>query len=106
MLGPIYGATITPQRPTSDGLGNLTFADLTPIDNVVVALDGPSSTEDSVYADAGSIYVPRGSDIANGDRVPYQGRNFVVIGEPLWDMNHPLTNDDFGYIEVKIQWGG
>jgi hypothetical protein len=106
MVGSVYGITITPERPTSDGLGNLSWTNLADIDNAVFALDAPSTNEDSVYAQTGSLFVPRGSDITNGDRVPYQGRNFVAIGVPLWDMNHPLTNDDFGYIEVRIQWGG
>jgi hypothetical protein len=106
MLGSIFGVTLTPQRPTSDGLGNLSWADLAAIANAVFALDAPSMTDDSVYTQAGSLFVPRGSDITNGDRVPYQGRNFVVVGVPMWDMNHPLTNDDFGYLEVRIQWGG
>ena len=106
MLGPIYGVTITPQRPTSDGLGNLSFANLAPIPGAVFALEAPGSNEDSVYFQGGSLFVPRGSNITNGDRVVYQGRNFVVQGVQMWDMNHPLTNEDFGYVEVRIEWGG
>lgn len=103
---PVLGETITPQRPTSDGLGNLSWTDLADIDNAVFALEVSSSNEDSVYSQTGSLFVPRGSDITNGDRVPYHGRNFVVVGVPMWDMNHPFTNDDLGYVEVAIQWGG
>lgn len=106
MLGPVYGVTITPQRPTSDGLGNLSWANLTAIPDAVFALDAPSSNGDSLYSQSGSLFVPRGSDIANGDRINYQGRAYVAVGEPMWDMNHPLTDEDFGYLEVKIQWGG
>lgn len=106
MLGPIYGVTITPQRPTSDGLGNLSWANRSAISNAVFALDAPSANGDSVYSQSGSLFVPRGSVIANGDRITYQGRTFVAVGEPMWDMNHPLTGEDLGYAEVKIQWGG
>jgi hypothetical protein len=106
LLGPIAGETIVAQRPTSDGLGNLSWADLTAIDNAVFALESPSSDGDSVYTQTGSLFVPRGSDITNGDRVTFQGRYFVVVGPPAWDMNHPMTGEDFGYVEVRIQWGG
>jgi len=106
LLGPIGGETIVPQRPTSDGLGNLSWTDLPAITNAVFALTSPSATEDSVYSQGGSLFVPRGSNITNGDRVVYQGRPFVVIGVPQWDMNHPMTGEDFGYVEVQIQWGG
>ena len=106
MLGPITGVSITPQRPTSDGLGNLTWTDLDAITDAVLALDAPSSDGDSLYSQGGSLFVPRGSDITNGDRITYQGRFFVAVGVPLWDMNHPLTGEDFGYMEVRIQWGG
>lgn len=106
MFGPVFGETITPQRPSSDGLGNLTWEPRASIPNAVFALEAPSSNEDSTYSQGGSLFVPRGSVITNGDRVTYQGRAFVVIGPPQWDMDHPLTGDDFGYVEVKIQWGG
>lgn len=106
LLGQVFGVTITPQRPGSDGLGNLTFTDLAPITNAVFALDPPAMTADSVYSQTGSVFVPRGSDVRNGDRITYAGRPFVVVGEPMWDMNHPMTNEDFGYVDVHIEWGG
>lgn len=106
MLGPITGVTITPQRPTSDGLGNLDWVDRAAITDAVFALDAPGSSGDSTYSQSGSLFVPRGSVIANGDRITYQGRTFMAVGEPLWDMDHPLTGEDLGYVEVKIAWGG
>jgi hypothetical protein len=106
VLGPMHGVDITPSRPTSDGLGNFTFVDQAVIHNAVFALSAPSSIADSVYSQAGSLFVPRGSDLRNGDRIPYAGRFFVVIGPPQWDMDHPFTGEDFGYVEVVIQWGG
>lgn len=106
MLGPIFGVPVTPQRPMSDGLGNLSWANLPQIPNAVFALEAPSSNEDSAYSQGGSLFVPRGSDLTNGDRVTYQGRHFVVQGVPMWDMDHPITGEDFGWVEVKIQWGG
>lgn len=105
--GPIYGVSIIPERPTSDGLGNLTWAFLPQIDNAVFALTAPTGnpTTESTFSQIGQLFVPRGSDLLNGDRVPYFGRYFAVIGEPMWDFNHPFTNDDFGYLEVQIAWG-
>lgn len=110
--GPLHGVSFTPSRPASDGLGNLTFTDLDEIKGAVFALDAPgppgiaSGTGDSVYTQGGSVFVPRGSDIRNGDRIPYQGRFFVAFGGPQWDLDHPLTGEDFGYVAVLIQWGG
>lgn len=106
LLGPVAGVTITPQRPTSDGLGNLSWVDRAAITDAVFALGSSSSSGDSVYSQTGSLFVPRGSVIANGDRILYQDRTFVVVGEPMWDMEHPFTGDDFGYVEVTIGWGG
>lgn len=106
LLGPIAGVTITPARPTSDGLGNLSWTDRAPITNAVFALDPPATDGDSIYTQTGSLFVPRGSDIGNGDRVVFEGRAFVAIGVPLWDMDHPMTGEDFGYMEVRVQWGG
>lgn len=105
--GPIYGVSIIPQRPMSDGLGNLDWTDLAQIDNAVFALSAPSGhpTTESTFSQIGQLFVPQGSDLLNGDRVPYFGRNFAVIGEPMWDFSHPFTNEDFGYLEVQIAWG-
>lgn len=106
VFGTVFGVDITPSRPTSDGLGNLTFTDLVVIHHAVFALGAPSSSGDSTYSQSGSVFVPRGSDLRNGDRIPYGGRLFVAIGPPQWDMDHPFTGEDFGYVEVAIQWGG
>lgn len=107
LLGPVVGVTITPQRPTFDGLGNPTYAAIGQITNAVFALDAPSADDDSsLYTQSGELFVPRGSDLRNGDHVTYQGRTFGVVGEAQWDMDHPFTGEDFGYVAYTIRYGG
>lgn len=107
MLAPVYGVTITPTRLTSDSLGNHTPTALAPITNAVFALDAPSADDNSsLYSQGGDLFVPRGSDLRNGDRVTYQGRTFGIVGEAQWDMDHPLTGEDFGYVVYTIRFGG
>ena len=107
MLAPIFGVTITPSRPAFDSLGNPTPVDLPSITNAVFALNGPSADDDSsLYSQGGDLFVPRGSDLRNGDRVTYQGRIFGIVGEAQWDMDHPMTGEDFGYVAYTIRYGG
>lgn len=102
------GITITPQRDTGSN-GNPNWVNQTPIDNAVFALEAPSeiaSEAGTVYTQSGSVFVPRGSDLQDGDRIPHLSKRFRVIGDALWDMNQPFTGSDFGYVEYKIRMGG
>jgi hypothetical protein len=103
------GVTITPQRPTEGDFGESDWDDLTPIENVVVVTNSPSAAAGEagkVYSQDGSLFVPRGSDLRNGDRFPYQGKAFGVVGDAQWDMNHPFSNSNLGYVEYTIRLGG
>lgn len=111
LLTPV-GVTITPQRSTTV-FGEDTWVAITPISNAVFVLSTPSasvgnigSTKDRLYAQGGSLFVPRGSDLKDGDRVTFQGKTFGVVGDAQWDMDHPFTGDDFGYVEYAIRLGG
>lgn len=81
------GATIQPQRSEVD-FGEDNWADLDPIENAVVV--------------APDLFVPRGSDLKDGDKFVYQGTTYWVRGQRKWDMDHPLTGDDLGYMQFDI----
>lgn len=107
MLQPIFGTTIVPQRSTPDELGNQAYAPLAEIAGAVFSLSAPSADgNSSLYSQSGELYVPRGSDLRNGDRITYQGRTFGIVGEAQWDMDHPLTGEDMGYVVYAIRYGG
>lgn len=69
---------------------------------------GPSSmgiqTPDvTVFTQAGQVWVQRGSNLLAGDRLTWSGRQYVVMGAANWDMNHPMTGYDFGWMSFDIQ---
>lgn len=116
LLNPT-GPTVTPQRKTED-FGEGDWTDLTPIDNVLFAFNTPSMIADSgsAYTQAASLFVPRGCDLKDGDRVPYKpgtgagdsvdktnvSRWYLVDGDAMFDMDQPFTNSDFGYVEYAL----
>jgi len=104
----VHGVAVTPQRAVSD-FGESDWTDLPEIEDVVFVLDAPVAvtTESGArYTQDGSVFVPRGSDLRHGDRIPYQGTVYSVVGNVRWDMDHPLTRADFGYVEYAIRRGG
>lgn len=104
MLNPI-GVTITPERKTTD-FGETQWAAVDPIANAVFALDEPTTVNESAHMQTGTLFVPRGSDLKDGDRVPYQDKVFGVVGDVLWDMNTPFSGSNFGYVAYSIRLGG
>lgn len=107
MLTPT-GVTVIPLRNVGSA-ENPTWSNITPIDNAVFALQAPSVITNERgyrYLQMGSVFVPRGCDLKDGDRLPYQGKTFGVVGDALWDMNQPFTGDDLGYVEYTIRMGG
>lgn len=106
LLNPVTGITIMPQRPTID-FGEKDWADLDLIENVVPDLDDPQpATDGEGYTQSGVFFVPRGSDLKDGDRFKYQNKTYGVVGDAQWDMNHPLTGADFGYVYYLVELGG
>lgn len=111
----LQGVTLEPQRPTFDDMGNVTaLGDLDPIEDAVVILSPPSPMSDLVsqwgqgsqYTLDGLLFTPRGAGMRNGDRFSYQGRVYDVISDAQWDMVHPMTGDDYGYVMYTIRWAG
>uniref|UniRef100_A0AAU8GPZ8 Head-to-tail stopper n=1 Tax=Mycobacterium phage Farewell TaxID=3158893 RepID=A0AAU8GPZ8_9CAUD len=106
LLNPVDGVTIHPQRRTTD-FGETNWTDLDPIELAIPQLDeARPNTNGEGYTQSGTLFVPRGSDLQDGDRFRFQKKTFGVIGDAMWDMNHPLTGDDFGYVYYAIQLGG
>lgn len=89
----ITGATINPERNDPD-FGEPNWSDLATIHNaVVIGLNG-------------QLFVPRGSDLKTGDRFKYQEKTYWVTSDAEWDMDHPMSGDDMGYVELKISLEG
>lgn len=105
------GKTITPQRSTTE-FGESSWADMDPIPNAVVVMATPSSTQSGaadggkVYMQTGSVFVPRGSDLRDGDRFTYQDKTFGVVGDAQWDTDHPFSGRNLGVVEYAIRLGG
>lgn len=86
LLNPT-GATIAPKRADTD-FGENQWSNLEAIANAVVVPP--------------QLFVPRGSDLKDGDQFSYQDTTYWVRGQRKWDMDHPLTGDDLGYVEFEI----
>lgn len=99
------GATVTPQRKTTD-FGESAWQNLSSIANAVFWIDEAKPVNESAHMLTGTLFVPRGSDLKDGDRVTYQDRVYGIIGNAQWDMNQPFTGGSFGYVAFAIQTGG
>lgn len=111
LLNPNYAPPVPFQRPTEDDDGNTTWADLGEI-TAVVALVGPGleSSSGTVYAQSGSVFVPRGVDLKIGDRFTWNGVFYMLAGGPGYDQVHPFTGDDMGWMSFDCigriaRWG-
>lgn len=107
------GVAITPERRVTD-FGEGDWAPITAIANAVVVLDTPSASAQAVgsadpgkpYVQGGSLFVPRGSDLKDGDRIRYQGKTFGIVGDAQWDQNHAFSGQDLGVVEYTLRLGG
>lgn len=57
---------------------------------------------------SGSLYGPReyAAVIKNDWRFLHGTTYWHIVGDANFDMNHPLTNEDFGYVEWTVRKGG
>lgn len=101
LINPAATVSITPQRPT-EVFGEETFTDLEPID-AVVSLNAPTHGVNGRFTQDGTLFVPRGSDVKAADKFTYQGHEFRVVGWPRADQDHPVTGDDFGWVQYVIE---
>jgi hypothetical protein len=49
------------------------------------------------------LWVPRGADIKDKDRLNWGGKTYRVIGDPAWADNHPVTGTAFSHYAVQIE---
>lgn len=109
VINPVSTTTIVPRRPSEDEHGNKPFTDLPEV-GVVFALGPPARAawraHGERYVQDGIVFVPRGYDLIAGDEVPHGGRWFTVVGDARGDQDHPITGDDFGWVEFTLAGGG
>lgn len=109
ILDPAAAPTLPFERQTDGSGASYTALGYIP---ALVELAPPTSgpafmgveTEDvTSFTEAGTLFVPRGYDVRAGDRCTYQGRKYLVMGSRNWDLDHPLTGDDFGWMTLALQ---
>lgn len=76
---------------------------------VAYLLDKPVAVETSngkVYKQSGQLYVYRGTDVRDGDRVVLPEGDFGVNGPKQLDYVQPMDGHDFGVMRFQIERGG
>ena len=104
LINPLAAPVIGFTRPTETPYGEVSFTTLgdTPavvsISNPSIAgADGPGSTQ------AGVVFTPRGLDRKEGDRFPFGGHTYELVGNTRGDQDHPLTGADFGWVSHAVK---
>lgn len=94
------------QRPTSSPDGNTTWTTLRSV-RAVVSLDAPSTEAGTGprYTQTGKVFVPRGSDVAAGDRFDYGGYLYTLTAVVRADTRHPISGRDLGWMVYTISGG-
>jgi hypothetical protein len=110
LLNPQFTTTVVPQRPTDDGMGNTVWADLPAVQAVIWAGGHAAARSVRLSTDRGpqwtafaQVFLPRGSDVKSGDRIPYQGVFYVLSGVTSGDEVHPFTGNDFGWMVFNVE---
>jgi hypothetical protein len=94
-----YAPDVPFERPTDDADGNTTWASLGTV-KTAVNLTGPAlqSSSGTSVAQAGTVGVPRGSNLKVGDRFTWGADKYTLTSGPNGDMVHPATGDDLGWV--------
>lgn len=107
MITAAFAPVLPFERPDDSGV-------YSPLSNTaaIVFLNAPSAGPSSMgvqtndvtsFTQGGDVYVPRGSDLKAGDRVTFQARKYVLMGAANWDIEHPMTGYDYGWMMFAIQ---
>lgn len=107
VINPAFTVTITLRRPTTEDFGEESFTTLPPV-QAVLSLSppihaGPGLAVTSRFTVSGTVFVPRGSDVASNDTFVYKGHTFRVTGWPRGDQQQAFTGDDFGWVSYLIE---
>ena len=75
---------------------------------VAYLLDKPSPAggNGKVNHQSGQLYVYRGTDVRDGDRVVLPEGDFGVVGPKQLDYAHPMNGHDFGVMRFQLERGG
>lgn len=106
VINPKSTLPVVPQRNHGQG-GNADWQSLPPT-RMVLSLNPARLVDDkgSRYTQDGTAFIPRGYELRHGDRLPYRGRFFTVVGSPRGDHDHPITGHDFGWVAYTVTGGG
>lgn len=111
LLNPAYAPEVLFERPDEDDDGNATWSPIGSI-KAVVELTGPGlvSGSGTQYAQGGTVFVPRGSELKIGDRFSWGAAKYMLSGGPNGDQVHAFTGSDFGWVSYTIigqvaRWG-
>lgn len=78
------------------------------LDHCVPVVDAPlaQSLSRGMSTQSGSVFVPKGSGVADNMRFFYEGTWYGIIGDPRWNYLHVLTGEEYGYVEFTVRKGG
>ena len=91
------------------------YAEVTPqpkrLIPVIDESDPHANQRDSTSVTYGVVYCLRDDDVRDKDRFFYQppgrpGFYWGIVGPARWDINHALTNVNFGVKQFRIRKGG
>jgi hypothetical protein len=103
LLDPADAPQLPFERPPGTALANVAALVELSAPAAGPALEGVQTEDVTSFTETGTLFVPRGSDVRAGDRFTYQSRRYLVMGAKNWDLDHPLTGDDFGWMTFAIQ---
>ena len=104
--------TLTVYRGATDKMGNVNRPIHGTVQGVVAWGQGTGTGR---YSDASGfkgeannftaqLFVPRGTDLANRDRIKRgNGDQYRIIGNAAWDQPHPMTGHDFGWTVFQME---
>lgn len=79
------------------------------LDHCVLVVDAPLAqtlARGTASTQSGSVFVPRNSGVHDNMRFFYHGTWYGVVGDERWDYDHPLTRENYGYVEFSLRKGG
>lgn len=79
------------------------------LDHCVPVVDAPLAqtlARGTASTQSGSVFVPRGSGVADNMRFFYGGTWYGIVGDARWNYDHALTQENYGYVEFTVRKGG
>lgn len=73
---------------------------------VIDESDPHANQRDSSSVTYGVVYCLRTDDVRDKDMFTFQGFRWGVVGSARWDIDHALTDVNFGVKQYRIRKGG